>query len=64
MSFSRVVFTDYKLQIARDCVFLEKHTIVFFPTTDVREKERAMDSYETGSPGGNIMGSPVEDGSA
>lgn len=30
MSFSRVVFTDYKLQIARDCVFLEKHTIVFF----------------------------------
>lgn len=43
---------------------------MFFPpsTTVVRERarerERALDSYETGSPGGNIMASPVVDGSA
>lgn len=58
MSFSRVAFTDYKLQIARDTVFLEKHTLYSC------KRERALDSYETGSPGGNIMASPVEDGSA
>lgn len=39
----------------------------FLPSTTVvreRERERALDSYETGSPAGNIMASPVEDGSA
>lgn len=44
-------------------MFLEKHTLVLFSNYSCM-REKALDSYETGSSVGNIMGSLVEDGSA